>query len=149
MKASRHRVLTRARRYLRATIFSLDKFQEGKFDVTFYANILLPFLQTQFVVTTHLLENPTTYAGYRGKIARANLTTYHLSTSDLKFIRHFLTKYQRKDDFPLEEALNSDSIYNSLKFLRLKGIVHDDSIRLKNADDATNLIQFLSGVVKV
>ncbi|KAH7701596.1 Protein ACL-6 a, partial [Aphelenchoides avenae] len=102
--------------------------KEGKFDVTFYANILLPFLQTQFVVTTHLLENPTTYAGYRGKIARANLTTYHLSTSDLKFIRHFLTKYQRKDDFPLEEALNSDSIYNSLKFLRLKGIVHDDSI---------------------
>ncbi|KAK0413697.1 hypothetical protein QR680_006948 [Steinernema hermaphroditum] len=90
------------------------------FDVlTFYANILRPFLQTLYVVVDSLLDTSDYSMGKR--LARdkdfARVLLAHMKTSDRQL------PFRR-----LPEAFNSDSINNSVKLLREKKVITQGSV---------------------
>lgn len=104
------------------------------FDLNFYANILRPFLQTIFVVLKYFIEHQKPNPKDRREI---------------DFIRRFLLeKSMNRDPGIFAEAYNSDSVYNSVKLLRLKKIVHNERLELIDVEHAFHVIKLLDSYVR-
>ncbi|KAI6186653.1 hypothetical protein M3Y98_00156000 [Aphelenchoides besseyi] len=84
------------------------------FDFSFYSNLMLPFLHTLLYTATYILKH-----GNR-----------HDADSDLVFIRSLVQRMAADPTIKFPEAVNSDSIYNSLKALRTWGAVSEVRIEL-------------------
>ncbi|KAI1702794.1 acyltransferase domain-containing protein [Ditylenchus destructor] len=83
----------------------------AKFPLEFYANILRPFLETLLITTQDLVFDPII-----------------TEMTERQYVKRLLNKFLNKkfdgvNEFPMREAVNSDSVQNSIKLLRFKRIV--------------------------
>uniref|UniRef100_A0A914D1K8 Phospholipid/glycerol acyltransferase domain-containing protein n=1 Tax=Acrobeloides nanus TaxID=290746 RepID=A0A914D1K8_9BILA len=103
------------------------------FNLTFYANILKPFLLTLLIVTNYFLRFPNSTPQLR----------------DIDFIRKFLEERIQSASYLDAEALNSDSIYNSIKLLRQKGVISMNGLELNDEDQAQQIVHIIGDKFKI
>uniref|UniRef100_A0A915DK78 Phospholipid/glycerol acyltransferase domain-containing protein n=1 Tax=Ditylenchus dipsaci TaxID=166011 RepID=A0A915DK78_9BILA len=92
--------------------------KHATFGLLFYANILRPFLHTLLVTIYDLVVDP-----------------FEKEMTDKQYVRNLLNKCVQANkyasgDFPVCEAINSDSMHNAIKFLRFKQIVRKEGMQL-------------------
>ncbi|KAE9551115.1 hypothetical protein FO519_005673 [Halicephalobus sp. NKZ332] len=104
------------------------------FDLSFYGNILRPFLQTLFIVVKYFVEHQKPNPKDRREI---------------DFIRRFLLeKSKNRDPTIFSESYNSDSVYNSIKLLRMKKIVAEDRLELIDLGHAEHVVRLLEKYIR-
>lgn len=119
------------------------------FDLNFYANILLPYLQTLIITAKYLLNN--SLLDY--KLKGFKKIDYCYIFLDIEFIRKLLLEvlkdhYLNENDTMLE-ALNSDSIYNSIKFFRLENIVSKEGIQIIDFEKLKSYIKAIEEILTI
>jgi len=110
---------------------SSDPSKRGKFGLLFYSNILRPFLHTLLLASYDLVAFP-----------------FEKEVSDVVYVRNLLSKCLVNNayacgNFPMREALNSDSMHNAIKFLRFKKIVVKQGMKLVNQELAERYIDLI------
>ncbi|KAI1700141.1 acyltransferase domain-containing protein [Ditylenchus destructor] len=108
----------------------------AKFSLEFYANILRPFLETLLVTTQDLVFDPIIF-----------------EMTERQYVKKLLNKFLNRkfggvNEFPMREAVNSDSVQNSIKLLRFKRIVAKHAtMKLIDSVKAKECVRKIEGIL--